>query len=162
MGVSEDGVFPKFVITSARYISPASLSWIDDDMETTAAKLLKAWPYQKDKMNLPVKEVDSAVPFYEALGFRVHSKRDQPVRLVILGRDEVEIGLAENGGDPTQDGCFFEVDDVNRASAELRARGLTKEISPLKQEKHGDTEWTVFYLVAPDGLCYCFGQRVGK
>lgn len=130
--------------------------------DAPVAKLLKAWPYQKDKMNLPVKEVDSAIPFYEALGFRAHSKREQPLKSVVLGRDEVEIGLAENGGDPTQDGCFFEVDDVMLASAELGAKGLRKEISALKQEKHGDTEWTVFYLVAPDGLCYCFGQRVKK
>jgi hypothetical protein len=27
----------------------------------------------------------------------------------VLARDQVEIGLAENGGDPTQAGCAFHV-----------------------------------------------------
>src|SRR4051812_8324957 len=45
----------------------------------------------------------------------------------VLERDDIKIGLAENGGDPTQDGCAFEVDDVEAAFAEFKANGLEKE-----------------------------------
>jgi acyl-CoA reductase-like NAD-dependent aldehyde dehydrogenase len=31
----------------------------------------------------------------------------------------IEIGLAENGGDPSQEGCFFEVDDVENGELDF-------------------------------------------
>ena len=112
-------------------------------------------------MNLPVADVEMAIPFYEAiLGFRVLSRKDLPHKLVLLSRDGVQIGLAENGGDPTQDGCVFEVDNVETALEEINARGLKKEASEIGIETHGETSWKVFYLVAPDGLCYCIGERL--
>jgi catechol 2,3-dioxygenase-like lactoylglutathione lyase family enzyme len=68
----------------------------------------KAFGYQGDPMNLPVKNLDAALPFYEAtLGFRLVSRATAPQRAAILARDQVQIGLAENGGDPTQDGARF-------------------------------------------------------
>jgi catechol 2,3-dioxygenase-like lactoylglutathione lyase family enzyme len=118
-----------------------------------------AWPYAKDALNLPVRSVDDAVPFYETvMGFTVVSRRVNP-KAAVLGRDQIQIGLSENGGDPTQEGCFFEVDDVQAAFAELKARGLQKEEAGFRIDKHGNTEWKVFFVVAPDGLCYCLGQR---
>ena len=61
----------------------------------------RASPYANDAMNLPVKDVEAAIPFYEnILGFQVVSRQDEPVRSVVLGRDAIQIGLAENGGDP--------------------------------------------------------------
>ena len=122
--------------------------------------LKTAWPYQKDKMNLPVHDLKAAIPFYETImGFRLISQNDQPYKLAVLERDAVQIGLAENGGDPTQEGCFFEVENVANAFEEFKANGLKKEISDFSTEKHGDVSWKVFYVVAPDGLCYCFGER---
>ena len=39
----------------------------------------KAWGYQGDNMNLPVLDLDAALPFYETvLGFRVVSRGDTP------------------------------------------------------------------------------------
>nr|WP_077923204.1 VOC family protein [Spirosoma sp. 209] len=129
-------------------------------MEQPKATLLQAWPYQQDKLNLPVQNLESALPFYEtALGFRVVSRTDLPQKSALIVRDDLQIGLAENGGDPTQDGCFFEVDDVSAALAELKARGLTRELSGLSFQQHGDVSWQVFFVVAPDGLCYSYGQR---
>jgi catechol 2,3-dioxygenase-like lactoylglutathione lyase family enzyme len=87
------------------------------------SKFLRAAPYADDEMNLPVKSVEAAIPFYETvMGFKVLSQRDAPTKAAVLGRDGVQIGLAENGGDPSQEGCFFEVDDVEAAFAELRSR----------------------------------------
>ena len=119
-----------------------------------------AWPYAHDAMNLPVKSVEAAIPFYETvMGFRVVSRNDSPYKSAILARDEIQIGLAENGGDPSQEGCFFEVDNAEAAFAELRANGLQKENVDFRIDKHGETSYKVFFVVAPDGLCYCLGER---
>jgi lactoylglutathione lyase len=119
-----------------------------------------AAPYADDAMNLPVQNVDTAIPYYEQVfGFRVVSRQDAPHKSVILARDGIQIGLAENGGDPTQEGCFFEVDDVETAFAELKSNGLEKEEAGFRIDRHGDTSWKVFFVVAPDGLCYCLGER---
>ncbi len=64
-------------------------------------------------MNLPVRDVGAALPFYETvLGFRVLSRSETPHTSAVLARDQVQIGLAENGGDSTQDGCVFHVKDL--------------------------------------------------
>jgi catechol 2,3-dioxygenase-like lactoylglutathione lyase family enzyme len=120
-----------------------------------------AWPYQTDALNLPVANVDNAISFYETvLGFQLVARHDAPVKAAILGRDDIQIGLAENGGDSSQDGAFFEVDDVEAAFAELRANGLPKAEADFRLDQHGDTVWKVFFVVAPDGLCYCLGERL--
>lgn len=122
--------------------------------------LNKAFGYQGDQMNLPVKDVAAAVPFYESvLGFRVTSRTDTPHRSAVLARDEVEMKLVENGGDPTQDGCAFHVTGLDQLFAEFNGRGLGKQLSDFDVEEHGGANWRVFYVVAPDGLCYWFGER---
>jgi catechol 2,3-dioxygenase-like lactoylglutathione lyase family enzyme len=122
--------------------------------------LEKAFGYQGDKMNLPVRDLVAALPFYETvLGFRVLSRSNTPHNSAVLARDQVEIGLAENGGDPTQDGCAFHVKDLESLFAEFKDNGLKKEISEFDIEKRDGDPWKVFYVVAPDGLCYWFGER---
>jgi lactoylglutathione lyase len=119
-----------------------------------------AYPYQKDKMNLPVANVESAIPFYQSsMGFTLVSCSNDPVVSAILQKDGVQIGLAENGGDPTQDGCFFEVESVEEIFSELKSLGLKKEISDFDIQEHNGVPWKVFFIVAPDGLCYCFGEK---
>jgi len=119
------------------------------------------WPYQGDAMNLPVENVAEAVPFYETvLGFHVASRSEAPHKTVVLARDLIQIGLAENGGDPGQDGCFFEVDDIETAFGELKTNGLKKENADFRIDKHGDQTFKVFFVIAPDGLCYCLGERL--
>jgi catechol 2,3-dioxygenase-like lactoylglutathione lyase family enzyme len=125
------------------------------------AKFKNAWGYQGDNMNLPVADVDAALPFYEKImGFRVESRNEVPHRSAVLERDGIRMGLAENGGDPEQDGCAFEIDNVEAALAEFKSNGLEKEISEFKIENRKDgSSWKVFYIVAPDGLCYWLGER---
>ena len=121
-----------------------------------------AHPYAEDEMNLPVTSVDAAILFYETvMGFRVVSRNDSPHKSAILARDEIQIGLAENGGDSTQEGCFFEVNDAEAAFAELKSNGLKKEEADFRIDQHGETSYKVFFVVAPDGLCYCLGERQG-
>ena len=112
-------------------------------------------------MNLPVENVDDAVPFYETvMGFQVASRSDSPRKSAVLTRDEIKIGLAENGGDPTQDGCFFEVDNAETAFAELKANGLQNKEPNFRVDQYGDKKFKVFFVIAPDGLCYCLGERL--
>lgn len=118
-------------------------------------------PYMEDEMNLPVENVDEAIPFYETImGFEVISKSETPHESVVLSRDSIQIGLAENGGDPSQDGCFFEVDNAEAAFNELKANGFDKEDPEYRVDKHGAKSFKLFFVIAPDGLCYCIGERV--
>lgn len=117
-----------------------------------------AAPYADDAMNLPVRDVDAAIPYYEkTLGFRVVSRQQSPHRSAILARDNIQIGLAENGGDPEQEGCFFEVDNVEAAYEEIKGTAPTE--SAFRVDKMGSVSYRVFFEVAPDGLCYMLGQR---
>ncbi len=127
------------------------------------AKLLKAWGYQGDPMSLPVADVEAAVPFYETiLGFLVTKRGTDPHRNATLERDGLKIRLIENGGDPSQDGCAFEVADAEAAFVEFKENGLEKEISDFDIEENHGARWKVFYVVAPDGLCYWFGQKLAE
>ena len=122
--------------------------------------LEKASGYQGHHMNLPVRDLALALPFYETvLGFRLLSRSETPHKSAVLIRDQVQIGLAENGGDSTQDGCAFHVNGLEPLFAEFKANGLQKELSEFDTEKHDGVAWKVFYVVAPDGLCYWFGER---
>jgi catechol 2,3-dioxygenase-like lactoylglutathione lyase family enzyme len=124
-------------------------------------ELKTASGYQDDPLNLPVASLDAAMPFYETvLGFRVISRSETPHRSAVLGRDGIRIGLAENGGDPTQDGCAFEVNDAAAVFAEFQTNGLNKSQTGFDIESHGATSFKVFYVVAPDGLCFWFGERL--
>lgn len=122
--------------------------------------LEKAFGYQGDHMNLPVPDLAAALPFYESvLGFRVLSRSDTPHHSAVLGRDQVQMRLAENGGDPTQDGCAFHVQNLEALCAEFYPDSLSEEPSEFDIEQHHGVAWKVFYVAAPDGLCYWFGER---
>jgi lactoylglutathione lyase len=119
----------------------------------------RAVPYQDDAMNLPVEDLEASLPFYETvMGFQLVSREETPCKSAILARDDIRIALAENGGDPSQEGCFFDVDNVETAFAELKSNGLGKEEADFQIQKYGDTSYKVFFVIAPDGLCYCLGE----
>ncbi|HVF91116.1 MAG TPA: VOC family protein [Blastocatellia bacterium] len=119
-----------------------------------------AAPYLADEMSLPVENLEAAIPFYETImGFQVVSRQDSPHKSAVLQRDGIRIGLAENGGDPAQEGCFFEVDNAEAAYAELKSNGLEREEAGFRIDEQGETSYKVFFVVAPDGLCYCIGER---
>jgi catechol 2,3-dioxygenase-like lactoylglutathione lyase family enzyme len=130
---------------------------MNPDMKGT---LERAFGYQGNPMALPVAGVDVAVPFYErVLGFRIASRSDTPHKTAVLERDDVRMALAENGGDPSQDGCAFHVRHLAALYEEFVANGLDRKDDAFGVERHGGAEWRVVYVVAPDGLCYWFGER---
>ena len=123
------------------------------------ATLEKTGGYQGDALNLPVRDLTAALVFYETvLGFRVVARNDAPHPAAVLTRDHVQIGLAENGGDPAQDGAWFHVNGLDSLFAEFTANGLGKAASEFSVEQREDGAWRVFFVVAPDGLCYWFGE----
>lgn len=120
----------------------------------------RAFGYRGDAMHLPVASLAAAVPFYDrVLGFRVITRSDTPYASAILARDAVQIGLIENGGDPTQDGCAFHVTGLQALFDEFQRNGLGKPETAINTEHRDGAEWKVFFVVAPDGLCYWFGER---
>ena len=124
------------------------------------ATLDKAFGYQHNAMALPVASVEDAVSFYEqALGFRVVSRSDTPHKTVVLARDTVQMALVESGGDPTQDGCAFHVTGLDALLDEFKVHGISKGAGEIGMEDHGGTTFRVFYVIAPDGLCYWFGEK---
>ena len=132
-------------------------------------KLLSAYGYQGDAMNLPTSDVDASVTYYvDKMGFTVVEQDTAPserpqseaVKRIVLERDGVRIGLAENGGNPEEDGCAFHTDDVQALHDEFARAGLEK-LGELKDETRDDgSRFRVFFVVAPDGLCFWFGQRI--
>lgn len=109
-------------------------------------------------MSLPVRNVDTAIPYYEkTFGFHVLSRRDAPRKSVILARDRIQIGLAENGGDSSQEGCFFEVDNLEAAFEEIK--GVPPEESAFEVHSFDGVPYRAFFEVAPDGLCYMIAAR---
>ena len=125
-----------------------------------AAKLFDAaYPFQDDVLALPVEDIDTAARWYaERFGLAEAERRDQPVPTVVLERDGVRIGFAVNGADATQDGAAILVTDIERARDELEANGV-KTANWRVDERDGD-KYQVFFVVAPDGLCYYFHMRL--
>jgi len=111
-----------------------------------------------DPNQLPVRDLAEAVSYYQqVLGFQVKSRQDGPHPAATLARDGIEIGLTMNGGDPEQASCYIAVNDINLAFQELQAKEL--DLSEIRLDEHEGERYRVFFLRAPDGLCYCLGQR---
>jgi catechol 2,3-dioxygenase-like lactoylglutathione lyase family enzyme len=124
--------------------------------------LQRVFGYQGDTLNLPVRDLAAALPYYTSvLGFTLLSQSDSPNKTALLSRDQVQIGLAENGGDPEQDGCAFHVNGLEQLYQEFNAGGIGKGASAFSTEQRDGKTWKVFFVVAPDGLCYWFGEQQG-
>jgi len=125
-------------------------------MSSSAAPLfVKAFPYQKDVLALPVTDLDVASRWYsKGFGLKEVERRVQPHPTVILERDGVRIGFSINGGDASQDGAAILVSDIHRAKSELEANGL--QIGNCRVDDNKGKKFEVFFVVAPDGLCYYF------
>lgn len=125
------------------------------------AKLLAAFGYQGDAMALPVADAEASATFYErAFGLSVVDRKEAPARTVVLERDGVRMAVTESGGDPEQDGCAFHTDDIETLRDEFISNGLDK-IGDISSETRKDgSRFRAFFAVAPDGLCFWFGQRV--
>jgi hypothetical protein len=83
---------------------------------------------------------------------------EQPVPTVILERDGTRIGFAITGGDPTQDGAAVLVSNIRGVKEEFEAKGT--QIGNWRGDERDGRKFQVFFVVAPDGLCYYFHEPI--
>jgi catechol 2,3-dioxygenase-like lactoylglutathione lyase family enzyme len=122
-------------------------------------KFKEAYPYQNSVLALPVTDIDTASQWYSAhFGMTLVERLDQPVPTVILERDGTRIGFAVNGGDPSQDGAAVLVSNIRGIREELEAKGV--KIGNWRVDVRDGQEYQVFFVVAPDGLCYYFHEPI--
>jgi hypothetical protein len=74
----------------------------------------------------------------------------------ILERDGTRIGFAVNGGDASQDGAAILVSGIAALKAELEANGAA--IGNWRVDERQGQKFQVFFVVAPDALCYYFHE----
>ncbi len=126
---------------------------------TESTSFKNAFPFQQDVLALPVIDLDSASNWYcEKFGMQEVSRPSKKVPTVLLERDGVQIGFAITGGDPTQDGAAILVQNIKEMQTELEARGVETGNSRI-DERDGE-KLQVFFVVAPDGLCYYFHEPI--
>jgi catechol 2,3-dioxygenase-like lactoylglutathione lyase family enzyme len=118
-----------------------------------------ASPYQNDVLALPVTDLDAASSWYcQHFGMIEVERHQDRVPIVILERDGVRIGFAINGGDASQDGAAILVTEIGKIKDELESRGVT--IVNRRVDERDGKKQQVFFVVAPDGLCYYFYEPV--
>ena len=118
-----------------------------------------AYPFLDDVTTLPVKDLDSTVSWYSnAFGLIEVERSSDPVPQVIMARDDAKIGFAVTGGDPTQDGAAVLVRDIQKVREELESNGV--ETANWRVDERDGEQLQVFFVVAPDGLCYYFHEPI--
>lgn len=118
-----------------------------------------AYPYQDDVLALPVTDLDSTVAWYSKhFNLEEVERRTEPVPTVIMVRDGVQIGFAINGGDPEQDGAAILVAGITQIRDEIEKKGV--RIGNWRVDERDDEKLQVFFVVAPDGLCYYFHEPI--
>ena len=123
------------------------------------ARFKQAYPFQNDVLALPVTDLDAASQWYsEHFGMVEVERIDRPVPTVILERDGARMGFAMNGGDASHDGAAVLVSNIRGIKDELEANG-TKTANWRVDERDG-RKYQVFFVVAPDGLCYYFHEPI--
>lgn len=87
-------------------------------------------------------------------------RKDLPHPTVVIERQGVQIGFAINGGDPAQDGAAILVSNIKGIKTELESNGV--KVGDLQVEERDDKNLHVFFVVAPDGLCYYIHEPIDK
>lgn len=117
------------------------------------------YPYQKDVLALPVTDLDSTSAWYTLhFGMVEVERRSDPLPAVVLERDGIRLGFEINGGDAGQDGAAILVSGISGMRSELEGRGV--ETGNWRMDERRGQRFQVFFVTAPDGLCYYFHEPV--
>ena len=128
---------------------------------STRALFEAAFPYGKDLLALPVRDVNEAARWYaEHFGMSEVERVSDPYPAVVLQRDGVRIGFSVNGADSAAEGAAILVSDIHAARAELEGTGIV--IGHWRVDERDGKKFQVFFVVAPDGLCYYFHQPIDQ
>ena len=126
-------------------------------MSEQAPRFEAAFPYQEDVLALPVTDLDSASQWYCAnFGMVEVERRQEPSPAVILERNGTRIGFSINGGNASQDGAAILVTGIGDLRNELEQRGV--KTGNWRVDERNGQRFQVFFVVAPDGLCYYFHE----
>jgi len=126
-------------------------------MIRSASSFKGAFPYQRDILALPVVDLDAAADWYgKKFGMVEVERRDQPAPTVILERDGTRIGFSVNGGDASQDGAAILVSNIGGMRDELESNGV--KTGNWRVDERNGQKLQVFFVAAPDGLCYYFHE----
>lgn len=124
-------------------------------------EFVNAFPFQDNVLALPVNDLGTTSAWYcEKFGMSEVERTNSPNPTVILERDGTKIGFAINGQDPTQDGAAILVRDISKIRDELHARGV--ETGNWRVDERDGEKLQVFFVVAPDGLCYYFHEPLNS
>lgn len=116
-------------------------------------KFKNAFPYQEDVMSLPVENLDIASAWYaEHFGLVEVQRLEKPYPTVVMERDGVQIGFALSGRDPSQDGAAILVTEIESIKKKFKSKNTP--ISNERIDERDGQKFNVFFVVAPDGLCY--------
>jgi catechol 2,3-dioxygenase-like lactoylglutathione lyase family enzyme len=130
-------------------------------LRLTRAVFEKAFPYGDDILALPVTDLDAAATWYANHFGMVEVERvSEPRPTVIMERDGSRIGFSVNGGDSSQEGAAILVSDIHAARAELESAGV--KIGNWRVDERDGKKLQVFFVAAPDGLCYYFHQPIER
>ena len=128
---------------------------------SSGPRFKSAFPYQKDVLALPVIDLDAASQWYCAHFGMVEVERlERPVPTVILERDGTRIGFSVNGEDPSQDGAAVLVSNIQALKDELEKNGA--KVGNWRVDEMDGQKHQVFFVVAPDGLCYYFHEPLSE
>ena len=120
-----------------------------------------AAPYQNDVLALPVTDLDAASAWYSKhFGMTEVGHSDASVPTVILERSGTRIGFAINGGDASQEGAAVRVTNIVDLKEEFEANGTP--IANWRVDDRDGEQHQVFFVVAPDGLCYYFHEPLAQ
>src|SRR5579872_484971 len=82
-----------------------------------------------DPLHLPVRDLEYSISYYEqSLGFTILSRQNTPYKEALLQRDQVTMGLEENGGNPEEHSCYLSISAVDGFFQELQKKQL--DVSP--------------------------------
>ena len=106
---------------------------------------------------LPVDNLDTAALYYaNAFGMREEERFQTPIPTVVLKRDGTRIGFAITGEDPSQDGAAILVSDIAAAKKQVTDHGIV--VGDERIDERDGQRFSVFFVIAPDGLCFYFHQ----
>lgn len=125
-------------------------------MAELTPKFIAAFPYQKDVLDLPVADLSISSWYCKHFGMTEVARSDEPPT-AILERNGTKLGFAVNGDDPTQEyGAAILVRNIHQLKSELDDVGV--HTGDFKVEERDGVKRDVFFVVAPDGLCFYFYQ----
>ena len=125
------------------------------------ARFEKAYPYQKDGVALPVTDLDAASDWYSRhFGMTEVEQCDRPVPTVILGTSETARGSVSPSTAATRRRMAppCRVTNIREVKAQLESNGAT--VGNWRVDEHEGQKLQVFFVVAPDGLCYYFHEPI--